>query len=217
MNKLKVGHVIGHISEKQYINELLNADAVDLFNFKDTLQKKLDLIIFWGGEDISPSLYKERSTHSLANDFLSKRDAYETHVYKLAKEKQIPMLGICRGAQLLCALNGGRLWQHVENHGRTHEIRLTETNELLKVTSTHHQMMRPTNEMKVLGVSAKVLSPLKYNENGAYDAEEDEAEIVFIPQARALCIQGHPEYTPPTSEFSRLTKDLINKHLLSGI
>lgn len=217
MNKLKVGHVIGHISEKQYINELLNADAVDLFNFKDTLQEKLDLIIFWGGEDISPSLYKERSTHSLANDFPSKRDAYETHVYKLAKEKQIPMLGICRGAQLLCALNGGRLWQHVENHGRTHEIRLTETNELLKVTSTHHQMMRPTNEMKVLGVSAKVLSPLKYNENGAYHAEEDEAEIVFIPQARALCIQGHPEYTPPTSEFSRLTKDLINKHLLSGI
>lgn len=217
MNKLKVGHVIGHISEKQYINTLLNANNVDLFSYKDTFQEKLDLIIFWGGEDISPSLYNERNTHSMANNYLSKRDAYETYVYKLAKEKQIPMLGICRGAQLLCALNGGRLWQHVENHGHAHEIRLTETNELLKVTSTHHQMMRPTKEMKVLGVSAKVLSPMKYNENGAYNTEEDEAEIVFIPQVRALCIQGHPEYTEPTSEFSRLTKDLIHKHLLSGI
>lgn len=217
MRKITVGHVLGSNSEKEYIRELLNAKNTDPFDINDDLKKELDLLVFWGGEDISPSLYKERSSYTYASDYMSKRDAYETYIFRIAKEKKIPMLGICRGAQLLCALNGGRLWQHVDNHGHPHDIRLTETNELLRVTSTHHQMMRPTSEMKVLGVSATILSPLKYNENGAYHGIEDEAEIVFIPEAQALCIQGHPEYTKPTSDFSLVTKDLIHKHLLSRI
>ena len=173
-----------------------------------------DFIIFWGGEDISTGFYKERSVYSNSNEFRSKRDFLEETAFNYAKTTGTPMLGICRGAQLLCALSGGRLWQHVENHGRSHLIKLKETNELLQVTSTHHQMMRPTADMKVLGVSATPLSPEKFNEAGMHFTEEDEAEIVFIPKTASLCIQGHPEYTEVNSPFSKLAKQLVIEKLL---
>lgn len=171
--------------------------------------------MFWGGEDIWPGIYGEKPTHSYNAPKLSQRDHAEMVAYYLAKKRKVPMFGICRGAQILCALSGGKLWQHVDKHGQNHEIIMKDTKETIMITSTHHQMMRPTPDMQILGVSASVRSPKKYNEEGEHTSTEDEAEIVFIPSAKALCIQGHPEYTPLHSDFSHLTRKLINNYLFA--
>lgn len=100
-----------------------------------------DLVVFTGGEDINPELYHEAPIEGIR--FNKKRDDYEKSMFNQARNYGIPMVGICRGAQLLNVLCGGRLWQHVDNHTSSHYLTDVITNEVTLVTSTHHQQMRP--------------------------------------------------------------------------
>jgi putative glutamine amidotransferase len=168
--------------------------------------------VLWGGEDISPSIYKQRSVKAHAADHPSLRDMAEIELAKEAVRLGIPILGICRGSQLLCALAGGTLWQHVDNHNRDHFIQYGDTRIL--ATSTHHQMMRPTKEHTVLATATEVRSPFKYAESAvAQVSEEPEAEIVYFNNINALGVQGHPEYVPTHHPFPQLVKTLVKKHL----
>ena len=91
-----------------------NITSFLLFDFE--LVKNIsdaDIIMFTGGEDISPSLYNDKihgTTH-----FSPRRDAFEVEMFNLAPKKAL-LIGGCRGAQLLTALSGGRLIQHCINH-----------------------------------------------------------------------------------------------------
>ena len=67
-----------------------------------------DVLLIWGGEDISPSLYgKKVSRETHASEEPSRRDRIEWALMQRAKELNIPIIGICRGAQMLCASAGG--------------------------------------------------------------------------------------------------------------
>jgi gamma-glutamyl-gamma-aminobutyrate hydrolase PuuD len=202
----------GYNSNNDYLAKLILLPVVKVEHNNLELIKQAKLAVFWGGEDIATSIYNERPKHTQRHK-PSFRDMFEMESFGLAKDHKIPMVGICRGAQLLCVLNGGSLWQHVDNHGYNHNV-LMHDNSLIHVTSTHHQMMRPTKDMKILGVSAQVLSPIKGNEIGLTSDSNPEAEIVFVPETKTLCIQGHPEYTKVDSEFSQLTVKLIKEYLL---
>ena len=154
--------------------------------------EEADLIQFTGGEDVDPSYYgeaKHPATHSNP-----KRDAAEAAVFNQYKG-QIPMAGICRGAQFLNVMNGGSLWQHVTNHAThgTHEAfcRLSELP--VQVTSTHHQMMRPASSGKILMVASiceRKQGP-DYEEDGFLNPD---IEAVFYPETTSLCYQPHPEF-----------------------
>ena len=90
------------------------------YTFVDSADKA-DIIQFTGGEDVDPSIYghpKHPRTYSNL-----KRDIREQEVWKKARKEQIKV-GICRGAQFLCVMNGGKLWQDVSNHaiGGTHPV-----------------------------------------------------------------------------------------------
>ena len=91
----------------------------------------IDLIVFSGGADISPSLYGEKNYASYVNPH---RDSVEQDVYKFAGGN-IPVFGICRGHQLLNALAGGKLTQNIRRpHGSRHYL-----DNGLVVNSYHHQ------------------------------------------------------------------------------
>ena len=63
------------------------------------------VIIYEGGEDISPRIYGEApSKHTFAGE-ISKRDAHEMKAFEYGQKVGARHLGICRGAQLLCALS----------------------------------------------------------------------------------------------------------------
>lgn len=170
-----------------------------------------DILVFNGGQDIATEIYSEVPIFVSIPHKMTRRDYYEVGLYDEYVGRKF-MLGICRGAQLLNCLNGGKLWQHVDNHQRDHEMLDLTTGEVIKVTSTHHQMMRPNPELaQIIGVANE--SSKKYAENDDIFSEDPEVEnkdieVVWYRNTRCLCIQGHPEYVPG-SRFAEWSLNLM--------
>lgn len=161
------------------------------FDITNTMENA-DLVLFTGGEDVDPSFYKERANPKTSSNI--HRDRREIMDYVKALDLKIPMLGICRGSQFLCVMNGGRLVQHQENKYGVHPMETTYGR--ISITSTHHQAAfpfnLPTKDYKILGWTNGISS---IHENG-YGEEMNppvECEIVYYPKTRSLGIQGHPE------------------------
>ena len=170
----------------------------------------VDLFVLFGGADISPWYYGEKSKMAAAGDLPSNRDIEEAQFFSRALENKIPILGICRGAQLACCLLGGKLWQHVNNHESCqHDV--VVNGHTWKTNSYHHQMMIPSDQMTVIGYTP-CRSPYKHGEIQKKD-EGDEAEIVYHPEYRVLMIQGHPEWVPVDHDLSKLTSTLVKQLL----
>lgn len=174
--------------------------SLDYANWmKGELTSKLeeaDLVVFTGGEDVTPDLYNE-PVHPRTSSSVN-RDKQEVKEYSAARSLNKKMIGICRGSQLLCVLAGGKLVQHQDNPLFIHPIE-TIGGQTIEVTSSHHQAQYPyilnPDSYKLLAWT-KNLS--KYHEDGykkEIDLPEDkEAEIVLYPKINALGIQGHPEW-----------------------
>lgn len=160
----------------------------------------IDLILFSGGEDVDPQYYGERP--GKFTSYNTERDNIESKMFRFLNTN-IPKLGICRGAQFLTVMSGGKLIQHVENHaiGGTHLITFDYLiNKNVKMTSTHHQMMNPysmeKDEYQICAYSTKHLSPIYFDGSDSnIELSENflEPEVVFYPKRKALAIQGHPE------------------------
>src|SRR5690349_3918085 len=71
----------------------------------------LDAILFTGGSDVDPALYGE-TPHPTAY-VKPERDAAELLFLRAAIDADLPVLGICRGMQLMTVVYGGRLHQHL--------------------------------------------------------------------------------------------------------
>jgi phosphoribosylformylglycinamidine (FGAM) synthase-like amidotransferase family enzyme len=151
-----------------------------------------DLVCFTGGEDVTPSLYGDSPHKHTYNSW--KRDQIEAMVFKSALDKGIPMVGICRGAQFLNVMSGGRMYQHVSNHTRSHSITDLETGETVWVSSTHHQMMMPSP--KGFLVASSTLGGSREWMDGQVmkkDISTEDIEVVFYEHTKSLCFQPHPE------------------------
>jgi GMP synthase-like glutamine amidotransferase len=175
-----------------------------------------DLVVFTGGEDVSPSLYGDRPHEYTYNNIT--RDEKEQALYKWCAENNKPMVGICRGAQFLNVMNGGRMYQHVGNHTRSHDIIDIETGDRVYVTSTHHQMMMPSKNGKVLAKSAGVLSYREwFNGIAAWrDHDNEGIEVVLYDDTRCLCFQPHPEMDQESRGYGGMRSYfhyLVVKHL----
>jgi GMP synthase-like glutamine amidotransferase len=180
---------------------------------------KADLIIFTGGADVSPDLYWEASHPATMND--PWRDVHELGLMRLAIQKGIPILGICRGAQLATIVAGGTLIQHVNNHilPGTHPIHFKDGSPPIEMTSTHHQMMNPyplpKEEYEILAASNK-LSKI-YQTGGERQFHMPvEPEIIYYPLIKTLAIQGHPERLIENHKTYDKFKQLVCKYLFDG-
>lgn len=157
--------------------------------------KGCDALVVWGGEDISPSLYSHKlRPETRADARPSRRDAIEWALMQRAVEQGIPIIGICRGGQMLCALAGGSLYQHVNGHtGGGHAVD-TIDGHVLHVSSLHHQMMNPENtEHQLLMWSSKKRSDVYINQDGVVDTNV-EPEYIYFPEVKGHAIQWHPEF-----------------------
>jgi putative glutamine amidotransferase len=73
---------------------------------------RIDALILSGGSDIDPAFYGQ-APHPATTGIRPERDRFETVLTRAALERGMPVLGICRGMQLMVACAGGRLHQHL--------------------------------------------------------------------------------------------------------
>lgn len=172
-----------------------------------------DLICFTGGADVTPALYKDKAHKYTGND--EYRDAKEERVFNAALERGIPMVGICRGGQFLNVMSGGRMYQHVTDHGRAHTITDTRTGETVYVSSTHHQMIMPSAKAAIIATAVTGSNREWYDgEVFMKDISEMDIEVVYYEHTKCLCFQPHPEFTSVEYEgmvryFDGLVKEFL--------
>jgi gamma-glutamyl-gamma-aminobutyrate hydrolase PuuD len=178
----------------------------------------VDAVVFWGGTDIHPALYSHSvSRRSQAGNGPSGRDLFEWGAMKYCKAHKIPMIGVCRGAQMMCCAAGGWLIQHMHGHNMGQHPMLTHHGELITTTSAHHQLMYPYDvNCKVLATATHHLSDtyLDGTDNEVDMTGKPEVEVCWFPDIRGLAIQGHPEWVNNDHEFALYCNDLIREYIL---
>lgn len=172
----------------------------------DEIKEHDSALIIWGGADIHPDFYG----HSLHRTTYpgGRRDNLEWALMQRAIERGIPIIGICRGAQMACAAAGGWLIQDVHNHASGSHSVTTHDGFVFRVNSIHHQMMVPDNtEHELIGWSSDNRSTKResrYSAVSTYYGVQDnqewtppvgwrEPEFVYFPKIHAYAIQWHPE------------------------
>lgn len=168
-----------------------------------------DIFVFTGGADIDPNIYGDRRL--AVSSFNPKRDKFELDIYNKIPDGKIK-IGICRGAQLLNCLAGGRLWQDVNNHqGNHHSMYLKPKGvvegDVTVINSIHHQMMIPSYEGEVLGVSYESTKRVNSRQDLQGTFFQD-PEVVWYPKQKHFCFQAHPEFghKGTTDVFFKLLK-----------
>lgn len=176
-------------------------------------------ILLWGGEDIHPLYYGEKPHHSSDKHNVaqpSPRDVQEWKAMVYAKAHQIPIIGVCRGAQFLCAFAGGKVIQDVSGHNRgTHPVTCVVRDEVVveyKTASAHHQMMYPFDVPHEMLAWSGLRSDY-YDGETPYDmAGKVDPEVVYFPNVRGLAIQGHPEWMSEDDLFVKWCLDKIEDY-----
>ena len=172
----------------------------------------LDALIVTGGAgDLDPALYRQ-DPHPQTGPGQEERDAYELALVRAAIERQMPVLGICRGMQILNVAYGGGIEQHLpdvlghERHRHTpgtfadHDVDLepgslaarAAGSERTPAKSHHHQGVRE------IGAGLAVTG---WSEDGAVEAIEDPS-CPFV-----LGVLWHPE----EDEKSRIIQTLVSE------
>jgi len=180
-----------------------------------------DGVLFAGGEDVDPARYGEVKRYDSV-DVNDNRDQFEMKLLEHALHHRLPILGICRGAQVINVGFGGTLYQDLAQDAgpefehrqtdagkarteTTHTVTVTEPGSLLasaiagscRVNSIHHQAI------KRLGRGLKVTA---HSEDGLVEAVESAGEYPFL-----LAVQWHPEEISDHPEQLRIFKEFIAK------
>ena len=99
-----------------YVRAVTRAGGVPLLvppgaAYEETLDS-VDGLIFSGGSDLDPELYGEQA-HAETDGWIRERDDFELGLMQAALARDVPLLAICRGSQVLNVALGGGLEQHV--------------------------------------------------------------------------------------------------------
>lgn len=177
-----------------------------------------DVLVLWGGGDISPSFYgHKKHRFGGGSEVPVKRDVWEWNLLQTCKERNIPVIGICRGAQMMCASEGGYLVQHVDGHaGQAHPISWAD-GDITTVCSLHHQMMVPAGNFELIAKSTTPLGAEYYAmDNDGKEIKFDslvEPEFIYYPDIKGFAIQWHPEFMSPATEATQKLLKFIKEKL----
>lgn len=180
-----------------------------------------DLVCFTGGIDVDPHMYGHEPIEGA--EFDRRRDDAEKEVFEDCVSKHVPMVGICRGAQFLNVMNGGCLIQDCDGHTHTHTIHTwCPKYENIQATSTHHQMMVPTEravlEAWAIQQSTYYVHTAKNKPSFSLTADGDikEPEVVFYADTQTLCVQPHPEMQDVSAPGHQYFNALLYRYLFRG-
>ena len=200
-----------YLLDRSYVDAVQAAGGIALMlppdpeaeNAPDDLLDVLDGLILAGGADIDPTTYGE-AAHEMTRGTRLERDRFELALARRALERDIPLLGVCRGMQVLNVARGGTLIQHLPDdvghtdHRRAlgsfdnadHDVRLAPGSlaaracgEIRHATKSHHHQAVDALGEGLVASGWSVLDEL--------------VEAVELPGHRwALGVQWHPEVDP---------------------
>ena len=137
-----------------YYQSVLKAGGIPFiippFSETDNLSElldQLDGIIFSGGGDIDPLLLGEEPIKEL-HSITPQRDLQELLLARLAYDRQIPMLGICKGIQVINAALGGTLYQDI--HTQMEGTRIKHSQDLDREYPSHTVSISPDSILEKL-------------------------------------------------------------------
>lgn len=179
--------------------------------FAETNFNSAKVVMFTGGEDVSPEYYRQsvgRYTHN--NIF---RDKREFEYFNRAVSAGKILVGICRGFQAIHAFQGFPLVQHMSGHNSViHKIIATDGSYEFAAPGDHHQNPLAVPEMDILAV-ADILSPTHLNGNNEeiiLPENYRDVEVGFYPEIKGLGFQYHPEWSDPESQCFINTKKIFS-------
>ncbi|MCW5588395.1 MAG: gamma-glutamyl-gamma-aminobutyrate hydrolase family protein [Legionellales bacterium] len=174
-------------------------------------------VIFTGGSDVNPDLYRAPSKHPALEKINHERDNAEWELAEAVLKKRLPIFAICRGAQLINVLQGGSLHQHLPDvYGETilhrgenckpvtHQVQLHSPSilsnayqcEAFEVHSWYHQ------SIDQLGQNLRVVGSCGDGVIEAYDMPD---------YSWLLGVQWHPELSAASDPLQQTLFDLFVK------
>ena len=197
--------ISGQLNIENYVEAVTLSGGIPVAGYLPELDLSCDGLILCGGADVSPAYYHESMNGAV--DINQDRDAHEIMLLKAFVNAGKPVLGICRGCQLINVFFGGTLHQHMTNTvlhksctdiTREHEVESVKysTMESLYgsrcvVNSIHHQSVKTL---------ADGLIVTQRSDDGIIEAYEHESLPI-------LAVQWHPE---------RLVREENRRHAVDG-
>lgn len=224
--KIAVSKASGHPKHNNYISWLKSADdsieIIDLISLKpgEAVEALADVsgVVLTGGPDVHPDRYDTADRVGECKEIDLERDAMEFAIVQPAIERNLPILGICRGFQVINVELGGTLHvdiptdrpsdiehRDVDDVDATHEL-VVEPGSMIKrisraldgpINSAHHQGVHKL---------ANLLAPSALSEDGIIEAFEW-GDAALGGKPFLLGVQWHPERMESSSPFSKPLAD----------
>jgi putative glutamine amidotransferase len=179
----------------------------------DETLDSLDGIVFSGGSDLDPAHYGEEA-HPETVGIHEQRDRAELELMKAALDRDMPVLGICRGIQILNVARGGNLIQHLpetvghEGHKHDppgsfidHDVEIEPDTTLAKILGDRHPVKSHHHQgLDAVGEGLRVSA---HAEDGSIEGVED-------PERRfVLGVLWHPEAADDRKLFAALVEQAL--------
>jgi len=175
---------------------------------------QVDGLLLGGGADIFPELYQEEAREDRRYD--RQRDELEVYWLKLARERQLPVLAICRGAQMMNVVHGGTLHMEVSKAFENavypsgpisavfyrKQIKLREGSHFRKLMGVDELMVNSIHK-QAIAVLGEGLVAVAQEANGVIQAIEDPTRNF------QLGVQFHPEFLIHRKQFRRIFEALV--------
>lgn len=174
----------------------------------ETLVSRVDGLILAGGPDVAPERYGA-SRHGATGPTREDRDAFELELIHAAWERNLPILAICRGLQLLNVSRGGTLLQHlpdVVDHDKhdplegdygCHSVRIKPGTLVAETLGVLESQVLTHHHQAVEALGSGLISSA-WAEDGSIEAVEDPSQH-FV-----MGVQWHPEVGSDPSLFQAL-------------
>jgi len=215
------GPTLLHTTSRYYVESVERAGGVPVVlpvtdpDDVPALLSAVQGVVLTGGGDVQPSLYGEApapETHNVD----PRRDAFDIALFHGALERDIPVLAICRGMQVVNVALGGTLVQHVpaitgqhhdqnkRGHEGVHKVKIEPDSHLaealgtteLEVNSIHHQAVLEA------GPGARAVA---WADDGTVEAFEVEGNRHLV------AVQWHPELLEDWPEQQGLFRQLVQR------